>query len=283
MEHIDTVAFVKAKKQDIFDELDNLPQSLNDATKKQKIDELFLKADQVKKYVHQHLPAMIAYEIRVCNNLIKEIDARISRERDGVNNNKPFKFSFSLKQNVNKINLINESSLATAPVEDQIDSNPFLMNTNTSGLTGLSGQKKVLNSSEIDFKEIILDSLTECTIYLEGAPSALRLINIRSCTIFSGPVSGSVFIINCHQCKLHIVGQQLRIHDTTDCDIYQHVSSRTIIENCSSLRFGCHKWKYDQLEEDFQKAGIDIHVNNWTQIDDFDCLANPSPNWSLLE
>ncbi|KAH9398272.1 hypothetical protein TYRP_018919 [Tyrophagus putrescentiae] len=225
---------------------------------------------------------MIAYEIRVCNDLIKEIDLRISREREAVSS-KPFKFSFSLKATAAaKANKAAEvKPTATFNTEDQPDSKVLLRNN--IGLSGLSGEERMLSSDELDQKEVVLDSLTDCVISLQGAPSALRLINLRQCRIFSGPVSGSVFISNCQRCQMQIAGHQLRIHDTTDCDIYQHVRSRSIVENCSKLRFGRYTWSYDKLEADFAKAAIDRAVNNWTQIDDFNCLSNPSPNWSLIE
>lgn len=278
MESIDAVSFVKEQKQVIFDELDNLTD-LSELCKKQKIDDMFLKADQVKKYVHLHLAAMISYEIRVCNNIIKEIDARISKERD-VLNNKQFKFSFNLNRaNVKNVNkLINGSNKET---QDQIDSRHSLEGKWT-GLKGLCNEERVLTSTDVDHKELNLESLTRCAVRVEGAASVLRLINLQYCRVYSGPVSSSVFISNCHNCELHLAGQQLRIHDTTNCDIYQHVTSRSIIEGCSKLRFGCFTWKYDHIEQDFDKAKLDMSVNNWKEVDDFDCLSNPSPNWSLL-
>lgn len=282
MERVDTVAFVKEQKQTICHELENLCTLSDEAAKKQKIDEMFVKADQVKKYVHQHIPAMIAYEIRVCNNLIKEIDSAISRKRE-VAASKPFKFSFNLKASTKSKPV--ESSLSVIPSvdADQIDAKPFPVSRVNVGLSNLTGEERTLNSSEIDQNEIVLESLVDCTIYLQGAPSALRLLNLEGCKIFTGPVSGSVFLANCHNCQMNLIGQQLRIHDTSDCDIYQHVRSRSIIENCTRLRFGCYNWTYHKLEDDFFKAGIDSKVNNWTQIDDFNCLTNPSPNWCIIE
>ena len=42
--------------------------------------------------------------------------------------------------------------------------------------------------------------------------------------------------------------------------------------------------KYDGLDEQFTKLGLDINTNNWNQLDDFNWLASdqPSPNWSIL-
>lgn len=284
MERNDTVAYVKEQKQIIFEELDAASQLQDESEKRNKIDAMFLRAEEVKKHVHKHLSAMIAYEIRVCNDLIKEIDSRISRERDAVSS-KPFKFSFSLKaaagKAANKAVQVKAPSTTSTSESDQLDSAALLRDN--IGLSGLTGEERTLNSDEIEQKEVVLDSLTDCLISIQGAPSALRLINLQQCKIFSGPASGSVFISNCQQCQMQIAGHQLRIHDTVDCDIYQHVRSRSIVENCSKLRFGCYSWSYDQLDADFGKAAMDRTVNNWTQIDDFNCLSNPSPNWSLIE
>ena len=292
MERTDPVTFVKEQKQIIVDHLDSLPQISDELIKKQKIDEIFLIAEQLKRYVHQHSSTMISYEIGLCNNVIKEIDAKISKVRANVNN-KQFKFSFKLKNSTSseQNNSTNRSSsLKTTTKElekenqsvDMIDSKITQKINQSDGLRDLCNEEKFLTNSEIDFKVIVLDSLKNCVIYLKGAPSTLRLINIQDCKIYSGPVSSSVFIYDCHYCQMNIAGQQLRIHNSTNCDIYQHVTSRTIIESCSKLRFGCFNWKYDQLEDDFKKAKISIYVNNWKQIDDFDCLSHRSPNWSLI-
>lgn len=279
MEKLDIVEFIKKQKCIIFEELENI-SNLTDEDKKLKLDQIFLKADEMKKYIHQNLPVMISYEIGVCNNLIKEIDSRISAERD---NKKAFKFSFNLKSKSNT-----RPKPAKNVEEENVQNEQFPIKisqkiTNTNGLRNLSNVEKTLTNDQIDSQEVELDSLTNCTIYLKGAPSILRLVNIRESKIFAGPVSSSIFIVNCHECRLQIVGQQMRIHDSTNCDIFQHITSRTIIENCSKLRFGLFSWNYDQMGDDFVKASIDKNVNNWTQIDDFDCLAGPSPNWCLIE
>ena len=56
---------------------------------------------------------------------------------------------------------------------------------------------------------VILDSL-----------SALKLQNLDNCTVFVGPVAGSVFVRNCNKCIVHVVARQLRIHDSVDTTWY---------------------------------------------------------------
>ena len=45
---------------------------------------------------------------------------------------------------------------------------------------------------------------------------ALQLHNIQGCTVFTGPVAGSVFAREVSGSTLHLVARQLRIHDSTD-------------------------------------------------------------------
>ncbi len=119
--------------------------------------------------------------------------------------------------------------------------------------------------------------------------------------VLCGPVSSSVFVDDCKDCVFVVACQQLRIHTTTHCTFYVHVTSRSIIEDCSLITFAPYSWTYPELNEQFkvrptiiicaynvnqsmQISGLDQSVNNWRIVDDFNWLAtsDPSPNWSIL-
>jgi len=129
-----------------------------------------------------------------------------------------------------------------------------------------------------------LDILENSVIEIYGAPNTLRVNNLLNCKVFSGPITTSIFINKCENCTFNIACQQLRVHSTTNCDIYLHVSSRAIIEDSSKLRFSAYNWSYNGIEEHFIASNLDPQQNNWKQIDDFNWLSTdkPSPNWALL-
>ncbi|OTF76741.1 tubulin-specific chaperone C-like protein [Euroglyphus maynei] len=195
MDRMNIVDHVRREKTSLLDELNSL---CDDQNRSLRIDEIFMKIEEIKKLVHQYAPTMIAYDIQ------------------------------------------------------------------TEG------------------KDIVIDTLNNCQVRIYGVPSSLRLISLTNCRIYTGPIQTSAYVEKCDECRFEIIAQQIRIHDTKKCDFYLHVKSRIIIENSFGLRFAPYQWSYERLDDDFQRANIDRNVNNYKCIDDFDCVQNPSPNWSLI-
>ncbi|XP_063750061.1 tubulin-specific chaperone C isoform X2 [Eleginops maclovinus] len=82
----------------------------------------------------------------------------------------------------------------------------------------------------------------------------------------------------------HLNNCKLRTHNTTDTQVYLHVTSRAIVEDCHGVHFAPFTWSYPTLDEDFIVSGLDRDRNNWSQVDDFNWLAagTPSPNWNVI-
>lgn len=284
---------VKTKRNELLTSLEALARSPDDdddddddEKRKTRLGELFGEIEQLKTYVHQHSTTMVRFDIQMCNACLKEIDAKFGSIHRQPNKAKAFKFSFDRKQQASKKVEKKEdqtSTTTTTRSDDQVDSAAFNGQHFPAALKNLSNVDKTLSANETDSNDVIIENVVDSTIRILGCPTSIRLTKLVNCHIFTGPVARSVFIVDCRQCHFQIIAQQLRIHDCVDCDIYQHVTSRSIIENCSRLRFGCYSWTYDTLEADKVRAQIDLGVNNWTQVDDFDCLAGVSPNWSLIQ
>lgn len=282
---VDVVKQFKEKRALIKSNIDLLKSKGNGSISKENLDEIIDQVDQIKKFVHSNLSQMVAYDTRTCNEAIKELEVLIAEERSIAANAKPFKFSFNLKGN----NIKPSPALTVPGTGDELDSSASVISSlkkeSSTGFNNLNGQEQSLHSDQVDSKEILLESLQNCTIHLYGAPSALRMIKLRDCRIYCGPVSSSVFISDCQGCSFRLIAQQARIHDTFDCELRVHISSRSIIENCSRLKFGQLDWHYDGLEGDFEKAGL-VNLkstNNWNQVDDFNVLSGKSPNWDVIE
>jgi hypothetical protein len=142
-----------------------------------------------------------------------------------------------------------------------------------------------MSGGEIDGKDVVLSALSDCRVILRGAPSTVHMNDLTNCVLLCGPTSGSTFIDDCASCTFVVACQQLRVHRTTKSAFYLHVTSRAIIEDCSSVTFAPYSWKCSTLEDDFRRAGLDIQRNNWNCVDDFNWLASntPSPHWSVMD
>ncbi len=148
----------------------------------------------------------------------------------------------------------------------------------------VADQTLVKNPHEVTNQDVALTRLTNCVIKLFGSPGAVHISNLKNCRVFSGPVSGSIFIDQCTGCVFVMPCQQMRIHSTTSTDFYIHVTSKAIIEDCQKVRFAPYNWMYDTIEKHYEISKLDRERNNWRDVDDFNWLASDthSPNWSEL-
>lgn len=152
-------------------------------------------------------------------------------------------------------------------------------------LLGKVDERLVLDAENVNKNDVLLSDLVRCTVRIYGTPSTLHMVNLKQCTVLVGPVTSSVFAHSCTECVFAFACQQLRLHSSTDCTIYLHVTSRAIIEDCTNIRVAPYNWSYEDQASHFNLAGLDPKINNWNSIDDFNWLSSEkhSPNWSILE
>ena len=82
-----------------------------------------------------------------------------------------------------------------------------------------------LQSSGTTSTDYFLKNLTGCTIVIRDVLSALKIEGLCNCSLYIGPVSGSVFVRNCKDCTVFVVARQLRIHDSLRCSWFVQVRS----------------------------------------------------------
>ncbi|XP_045494614.1 tubulin-specific chaperone C isoform X2 [Colias croceus] len=150
-----------------------------------------------------------------------------------------------------------------------------------------SKENKVLSleNDELFQRDVALRNLKNCTVGLKGVMGTLHITNLDNCIILTGPVTSSVFIEKCNNCKIVTACQQLRMHTSTKCDIYLHVTSKGIVEDCTEIRTAPYNLYYEDLEKHLNMSALDRNSNNWDNLDDFNWLAPdiPSPNWQIMD
>ncbi|ETO15856.1 hypothetical protein RFI_21508, partial [Reticulomyxa filosa] len=157
----------------------------------------------------------------------------------------------------------------------------------------------------INGKDVWLSDLKNCKIRICDHIGALRMNNIHSCTIITGPITTSLhrsfffFFFFCFvfiwpslnnymfqkkkKKKVHSMMRQCRIHDAKDTKFYIHVNSEPVIENSKGILFGVYGVQYKSLNDQISTSGIDKDVNVWDKVKDFNWFRQQqSPNWSLL-
>lgn len=148
----------------------------------------------------------------------------------------------------------------------------------------ISELKSEVFCNEIDGKDVLIDNIVKSKINLHGKINSLRIRNIIESTIeIVGVCNGTIYIENVNGGSLTIAGDQVRIHDCVNVDIYLFAKSSCILENCSALRF--HRNKIAAALNFETKDNDENNDNNddtyWTCIQDFG--FNPEGSYTLLD
>lgn len=276
-ENIDYIEKAFLEKQLEIERLMNAAETLEKNRLPQHFDFISKEILNLQKFVASSKLFLRTYDIKKTNECLQELTNKAREFEERLLPKKKFGFKKKPKSTSNG---------HVSSITDEVDCarKPVSLNTNFCGFESQSGESLLLQDEAIFKKDVTLRSLTNCVITLKGAPSTLHIKHLINCFVFTGPVSTSIFIDDCSGCKFVIACQQLRLHTSTDIDIYLHVTSRAIMEDCTNIRVAPYNFRYDKLQEHFSDTNLDINTNNWTAIDDFNWLnAKQSPNWKIME
>jgi len=263
------------KLQEQFDKAKNLEQGLVPAY----LVETHRQLTDLGKYVTDSIMFLPAYDVQKSQDSVKEMTGKYHEIQSLLQPKKKFGFKGARhKKGVTPQPPVN----STKDVTDT--------RTKTNFDTGLSLRNKKDETLELqedvtNAADVTLADLENCKVVVYGSPSTLHMSNIKSCRIFGGPVSSSIFIENCSNSTLVLSSQQLRIHNTVETDFYIHVTSKAIIEDCSKVRFGEHPGLSWIPESTWKTSTLQQSVNHWSQVGDFNWLAadKASPNWCKID
>lgn len=242
---------------------DNIKREVNELQKHVVTSSFFLKEFNMRKYL----------------GMVQNLQTKCYELEDRYVPKKKFGFSKKKlpKQDSQKMNSIDDSDGASKK-DNKWEEKLF-------GFDSQENKVLLLENDEIFQRDVTLRNLKNCTVALKGIMGTLHMNNLDNCIILSGPVTSSVFMELCTNCKIVTACQQLRMHTSSNCDIYLHVTSKGIVEDCTNIRTAPYNLYYTDLEKHFNASSLNKNINNWDQLDDFNWLAPdvPSPNWSLID
>lgn len=222
------------------------------------------------------------YEVRQAQAALQRLQGALSERRLQLQPKKRFAFKKALRKEPAP------APQPPTPPEDAAPGSPeaaslFVVEPGC-GFSGAEGLELELGPAEVLQRDVVLSGLSRCRVRLRGNPNTLLVRHCRGCTVLCGPVSTSARVDGCSGCLLALACQQLRTNRTTDTSFYVQVTSRAMLEDCSSIRFAPYTWTYAGIDADFETSRLDRSRDNWNQVDDFDWLARDeaSPNWSVI-
>ncbi|KAG8584309.1 hypothetical protein GDO81_008770 [Engystomops pustulosus] len=242
------------------------------------LDDVSGRIQRLQKLLNDSMMFLPSYDIRQAQDQLLRLQGALEVRRQELQPKKKFAFKSRKKEAPTGAASDTVPSSAPANRAKETPSQPQC------GLQGLSGQVLYMEPDEIRQNDVQLSQLRDCTVTLAGSPGTLHIRDLSGCKVLCGPVASSVFVDNCTDCLFTFPCQQLRTHSTHDCRFYLHVTSRAIIEDCSRLLFAPFTWSYPNIQQDYERAGLDQSRNNWDQVDDFNWLAMgvKSPNWDVI-
>ncbi|XP_050206906.1 tubulin-folding cofactor C [Mercurialis annua] len=176
-----------------------------------------------------------------------------------------------------------ETNRTEIPKTETPNQNPLIIR-DSPGIRGKENEILTHNFNCSPAGEFTLQNLDSCEVRLIGCVNAIFINNLRNCKVYGGPVVGSILIEGVEDCVFVLASHQIRIHYAKGSDFYLRVRSRPIIEDCGGVRFGPYCLRYEGVEDDLKRAGLEEESGNWSNVDDFKWLrAAQSPNWCVLE
>lgn len=244
-----------------------------------KLEETTTRMAQLQKFLNDSLMFLNQYQIKVAQSALQKLQTSLNEAREEGLPKK--KFAFRSRTKAAQKASDSPPPETASPGVTKVDGAAI---SEQADLSNKSNEYLTKTSEDIQNRDVLLTHLTNCTVRLYGSPSTLHLKHISGCEILCGPVATSVFVDHCSNSVLAFPCQQLRTHNTTDTQVYLHVTSRAIVEDCRGVGFAPFCWSYPTLDQDFAASGLDRDRNNWTQVDDFNWLASgtPSPNWAVI-
>ncbi|PAA81023.1 hypothetical protein BOX15_Mlig005482g2, partial [Macrostomum lignano] len=231
----------------------------------------------LQRYHSDSVGFLPAYVSASAKAKVEELANKLADLRERVVPKKKFAFSSAASSNRN-------------PKQQQPQQQPQKQQQQTQQpkveptLHNLTGKAVVLSDESVANKDILLSDLADCTIKVLSHPATLHLNGLTNCTILCGPVHRSVLIEKCTDFTLVVACHQLRLHSSTRCKLYLHVTSTPIIEYSNDVLIAPYNFNYANLSDHVTLSGLNWHRNQWDQVQDFNHLAGhvASPNWSIM-
>lgn len=242
-----------------------------------------IEIQELQRYLTTSTIFLTDFKIKACQNVLTDLSNNCEETRLKLMPKK--KFGFSGRKVAPKAILNPRVNSAGGDKLDNINKKSVPTNAFTWTLSNRKNEHIYLSGDEVNGKDITISKLTNCLVEIQGHAGSLQISNAINCTFLCGPIARSLFAEHCHDSTFALACQQLRLHSSTTCRIYLHVTCRAIIEDCKHIEVATYCYDYPGIEIDFEKSGLDKSQNNYTDIADFNWLSPdvPSPNWQLLK
>ena len=150
----------------------------------------------------------------------------------------------------------------------------------------LENQSLTKQPGQINGESFMIDRLINCDVIIADNSAQITMDDCVNTRIVIGPVKGSFFLRNCHNCHVTVACRQFRCVDCTNCTIRLYCQTESpVIESSSAMTFMPWNVSYNNLTLQFQAADLTPSLNFWNSIFDFTPTAPeiPQPHYIVSE
>jgi hypothetical protein len=248
------------------------------------LDALTMRTLALSSLISQNTHSLPKYDVKRALTEVGETRTQVDQARGKLVPRK--KFAFGRKRENKPEARANTNAVAGSTDQTAAKSEEGASHT----FSGLKGSTMIVQPGELAASDggsdYFLKDLEDCVIVFMDPLSALKITNLKNCSVFCGPIKGSVLAKDLVNCRLHIASRQLRIHDSTDVIWFCRTSSPPIIEDCKSMIFAPYTIFYPALQNQLLDCGLvgDNLDLTYLEVKDFKWhRTQASPNWGLLD
>ena len=150
-------------------------------------------------------------------------------------------------------------------------------------IRGKSNINLTKNPGSVNGQPFDIIDCKNCSISIYDHCDQVQIDDVVDSNIFIGASCGSVFVRNCSNCIFTIACKQLRTRDCKECSMNLHCMTQPVIETSSGMKFGQLYVKDADHEKAIANAGLDLSVNQWSKVYDFNDPSKTGENWSIVK
>ena len=260
----------------LLDTLSEEGKSLSDKEKAAKLDAITEKVKLHREEFYNVMEFLPGHDKLAYSKKYEEKLERVSQLKNELIPKKKFAFSSKNKTKENKGVKPQEAKSYPSKITNSFNETDLI-------IKDFLDQEKKFTAEEVKNKNnIIIENITNCTLYLLFNFKACYIKNINNCKIYIGSVSGGTHITNADDSFIYLITHQLRIHQSKQNHFFILINSNPIIEHCTRNVFSPLRIKYSNSDEILKLSGVDESKNKFDQVQDFQWLKQEkSPNFEV--
>ena len=138
-------------------------------------------------------------------------------------------------------------------------------------------------AGKIDGQPFDIAECQDCEIVITDHCDQVQIDQLKTCRVFLGASSESVFVRDCSDCTFYLACKQLRTRDCHNCTFYLYAKTEPIIELSDGICFAPFLGGYPEQAQHMKSANLDPSYNLWWGVFDFNDEFKTLNHWKYLD